>query len=90
MTPEQIINTWARLRTATVEQLIAKSASNSKSRTQSVIETALVHNLSLYPVILRLCFEKYLIPYEGGFKRAGMIGKHGNGNEVDTSKYMHK
>ena len=41
MTPKQIhiINTWARLRTATVEQLKCKSASNNIRRTQSAIET---------------------------------------------------
>ena len=39
MTPEQIINTWATLRTATVEQLKCKSASNNIRRTQSAIET---------------------------------------------------
>ena len=39
MTPEQITNTWARLRTSTGEQLKCKSASNNIRRAQSAIES---------------------------------------------------
>lgn len=39
ITREQFINTWDTIRTATVEQLKTKSASNSIRRTKSLIET---------------------------------------------------